>query len=302
MGAPLDDPERAQRLVALVLDWWGGVRAERDALPWRSTRDPWAVLVAETMLAQTQVRRVAERYPAFLERFPTPRACATAPLGELLRAWSGLGYNRRAAQLREAAQAILGRHGGAVPGGLAELLALPGVGPYTARAVRAFALGEDEAVLDTNVGRVLARALAGRPLGRAEAQASADALVPPGGARRWSLALMDFGSLCCSARAPSCASCPLGRDRVCAWRTLGTPEDPARGSAGVTTRQARFAGSDREGRGRLVRAACGGPIPPGALPALAGWPEDPERAARVAADLVAEGLLAVRADGSLVLP
>lgn len=295
-----------------LLAWWSAARAARDALPWRSTRDPWAVLVSETMLAQTQAARVAARYPELIARFPDPATLAAAPLGELLRSWSGLGYPRRAAALHAAATAIVARHGGAVPGRLDPLLALPGVGEYTARAVLAFAFGAPAGVVDTNVGRVLARAVAGRPLRRPEAQRLADSLTAaaPAGPRDWNLALMDFGALVCRARSPGCEGCPLRPAAACAWRrergaagarsVAGT--DPAAGSAAVSTRQTRFRGSDREGRGRLLAAACAGPVGASFVAAAAGWPDDQERAARVAAALVGEGLLVAGGDGSLRLP
>ncbi len=275
------------------------------------------MLVSETMLAQTQTARVAARYTQLLERFPTPGSLAEAPLGELLRAWSGLGYPRRARALHAAAQAMCERHGGEVPATLDELLALPGVGPYTARAVLAFSRSVPIGVVDTNVGRVLARAVSGRRLGRPEAQRLADQLTAAAGLdpRDWNLALMDFGALVCRARLPGCDRCPLLAAAACAWR--GAPDaagaasasgdppagpDPAAGSAAVSTRQARFAGSDRQGRGRLLRAACEGPIAAGRLAEVAGWPGDEARARRVAADLLAEGLLSSGADGSLRLP
>ncbi|HTZ08191.1 MAG TPA: A/G-specific adenine glycosylase, partial [Acidimicrobiales bacterium] len=143
----------------------GGLRP----LPWRATRHPWAVLVAEVMLQQTQASRVVEPYGRFLERFPTPRACAAAGAGAVVEAWAGLGYNRRARALHGAAQILESVHGGVVPDRLEDLRALPGVGPYTARAVLVFAFEHDEAVVDVNVARVLARAVAGAPLGPARA-------------------------------------------------------------------------------------------------------------------------------------
>lgn len=295
-GAP-GTTGRAEALLA----WWATARTERDRLPWRALRDPWAVLLSETMLVQTQAVRVAERFPVLLERFPTPAACAAAPLGEVLRAWSGLGYNRRAAWLHEAARRITDDHGGRVPERLEDLLALPGVGAYTARAVLAFAHGHDVGVVDTNIGRVLARAVGGRRLSPGDAQAIADALVVRGRAREWNLALMDLGSLVCTAGRPDCAACPLGAG-WCAWRTDPSAGDPAVGSAATSRTQARFAGSDREGRGRLIRAALAGPIEPGALAAAAGWPDDPARAARVASDLQVDGLLVADASGRLALP
>ena len=139
---------------AALLEWWDGQR--RD-LPWRTTRDPWAVLVCEVMAQQTQVARVAERWRPFLDRFPTPAALAEAPAAEAIRWWSGLGYNRRALALHGAAVAIVRDHAGRLPADLDALLALPGIGPYTARAVLAFAFEADHGIVDTNTARVLAR-------------------------------------------------------------------------------------------------------------------------------------------------
>jgi A/G-specific adenine glycosylase len=260
------------------------------------------VLVAETMLAQTQVARVAPRYREFVARFPTPASCAVAPVGEVVCAWVGLGYNRRALALHSAAETIVARHGGRVPAALTDLLGLAGVGPYTARAVLAFAYDAEAAAVDTNVGRVLARAVVGRRLRPREAQALADGLVPPGSAREWNLALMDFGSVVCASRDPACGMCLVRAAGACAWRSgrEGVP-DPAVGSARVTAHQAPFEGSDRQGRGRLVRAACAGPIPAADVARIAGWPSHAARARRVAEALVAEGILVAGAAGELSL-
>ncbi|HEX3620953.1 MAG TPA: A/G-specific adenine glycosylase, partial [Acidimicrobiales bacterium] len=189
------------------LSEWGR-RARRD-LPWRRTRDPWAVLVSELMLQQTQVPRVVPRFGSFLDRFPTPAACASAPAADVVRAWAGLGYNRRALNLHRAATAVVERHDGAVPRTLAALVALPGVGPYTARAVLAFAYEVDVGVVEVNSARVLARAVAGRRLSAAEAQALADGLVPPGDGWAWNSAMLDLGATVCTKAAPACDACPL---------------------------------------------------------------------------------------------
>jgi A/G-specific adenine glycosylase len=282
--------------VDAVLDWWSERR--RD-LPWRGTRDPWAVLVCEVMAQQTQVARVAERWAPFLERFPAPAACAAAPVGEVLRAWSGLGYNRRAVALHACAVAVVEEHDGRLPQGVDELLRLPGIGPYTARAVAAFAFEDDHGVVDTNTARVLAR-WAGRPLGAREAQAAADAAVPRGRAWAWNQAMLDLGAAVCRRRSPACETCPV--TGACGWAGAGRPlPDPADGSFGVSRGQARFDGSDRQGRGRLVEALRGGPVPAADAPAVMGWPDDPARSGRVVAGLVAEGL-AVRAGAHLELP
>ncbi len=270
------------RLPAALLDW--GRPRLRD-LPWRATRDPWAVLVAEVMLQQTQVDRVVPRWSRFLERFPTPAACAGATVADVVREWSGLGYNRRAVFLHRCATRVTTDHGGELSTEVPALLALPGVGPYTARAVAAFAAEADVGVVDTNVGRVLAR-WSGRRLTAGEAQRAADASVPPGEGWAWNQVLLDLGATVCRSRDPDCAVCPLAAD--CAWRGRGP--DPAPGSAGVAGGQTRFEGSDRQGRGRLVAALADGPVPDDRLATVMGWSGDPERADRVAAGLVADGL------------
>jgi A/G-specific adenine glycosylase len=277
-------------MTSALLTW---ADANRRELPWRQTRDPWAVLVSELMLQQTQVSRVATRWSAFLEAFPTVEACAAAPAAEVVRAWAGLGYNRRAIYLHRAAQLVAAGHAGRFPDRLEALLALPGIGPYTARAVLAFAFERDVGVVDTNAARVLARAVAGRPLRGAEVQALADQLVPQGQGWRWNQAMLDLGATVCTARAPACAACPLATG--CVWARRGG-SDPAVGSAGTSGRQSRFSGSDRQGRGRLVDALRRGPLVVADETAVAvacGWADDPERGARVAAGLVADGLAVV---------
>jgi A/G-specific adenine glycosylase len=266
-----------------VLAWSQSALRE---LAWRTTRDPWSVLVSEMMLQQTQVARVALAYPRFLARFPTVDACAGASQAELLEAWQGLGYNRRARHLHGIARAVVDRHGGTFPSDLQALLRLPGIGPYTARALLAFAFEQDVGVVDVNVGRVLARTEGGQ-LDRRRVQELADRVVPIGQGWRWNQALLDLGATVCVRRAPGCASCPLRTS--CRWRTWGGP-DPALGSAGESGRQSRFEGSDRQGRGRLLRALLRGPVADADLAAECGWPGQRSRAARVAQGLVRDGL------------
>jgi A/G-specific adenine glycosylase len=253
------------------------------------------------MAQQTQLARVVPAFARFMGSFPTPESCATATLGDVLIAWEGMGYNRRARNLHRAAAVVVAEHGGRVPDDLDALLALPGVGPYTARAVLAFAFERDIGVVDTNAGRVLARAVTGTSLRPAAAQALVDAMVPRG--RGWSFgqALLDLGATVCTSRAPACRGCPVRRR--CAWARDGHPDpDPARGSAGVSVAQPAFAGSDRQGRGRLVAALRTGPVAPTQVADAAGWPDDRPRAERVADGLVAEGLAERDVDGTLHLP
>lgn len=281
-----------------VLDWF--LTRQRD-LPWRRTRDPWKVLVSELMLQQTQVARVLPRFDGFMARWPTPAACARAPLSEVVQAWSGLGYNRRAVNLHRCAQLLVERHGGLLPDDLDALLKLPGVGPYTARAVLVFAFEVGgHGVLDTNAARVLAR-WQGRSLSPREAQAAADAAVPDGLAWAWNQAILDLGATVCRARQPRCHECPVAS--TCSWWVAGDHAvDPAVGSAGVSGPQSRFVGSDRQGRGRLVEALRSGPVDAVDLAFTMGWPADPGRATRVAATLVADGLAATAEDGHWHLP
>ena len=275
-----------------LLDWAEGVRPD---LPWRHTRDPWAVLVSELMLQQTQVARVVPKYAVFLADFPDAASCAAADVGDVVRRWAGLGYNRRAVHLHRTATVVTEDLGGSMPDTLDGLLALPGIGPYTARAVLAFAYERDVGVVDTNAGRVLARAVAGRRLAPAEAQRLADATVPPDRGWAWNQAVLDLGATVCTKRSPRCDTCPV-RDE-CAWRASQPQDpDPAIDSAAVSRPQSTFDGSDRQGRGRLVDALREGPVPVGRLAAVMGWPDEPDRADRVAATLVSDGLAVVDDD------
>lgn len=280
LGRTRPPAARGDRTVdpGAVLGW--GLARLRD-LPWRAERDPWRILVAEVMLQQTQAERVIPKWWAFLDAFPTPAACAAAPLADVLRHWQGLGYPRRARNLRAAATTVVERHGGVVPGDLDALLALPGIGPYTARAVLAFAFERDVAVVDTNIARILART-SGERLTAKRAQAAADALVPRGDGWAWNQVIMDLGAGVCRP-APRCDECPLTSS--CTWHLDGhPPPDPAVGSAGVSTRQAPFEGSDRQARGRVLAALGGGP----------GVAADFDR--RIVDSLVVDGLVERRGD------
>ena len=255
----------------------------RSSLPWRHTRDPWSILVSELMLQQTQVPRVIPKYHAFLESFPTAAACAAAAQADVVRAWAGLGYNRRAVSLHRAATAI---GDGPFPETLEGLLALPGVGPYTARAVLTFAFGRDVGILEVNTARVVARLTGGAPT-----QAAADALVPIGDGWRWNQALIDLGATVCTRRDPRCDACPVRR-----WCKAPAADAPP------PTRQSRFEGSDRQGRGRLVDALRHGPVGWDEVPAAAGWPDDPARAYAVLDGLVRDRLASSDGDAVTLSP
>ncbi|MEI7887640.1 MAG: A/G-specific adenine glycosylase [Actinomycetes bacterium] len=253
------------------------------------------------MLQQTQVERAKQRWATFLARFPSTAACAAAPLADVLEEWSGLGYPRRARNLHLTAIAVESE-GGTIPNNLEALLEFPGIGPYTARAVLAFAFEQDAAVVDTNLGRILARR-AGRKLGRAEAQSAADAWLPSGKSWAWNQGLLDLGALRCRPQAPACKGCPVRRS--CAWAREGWPApDPATGSAAVSTRQPRFEGSARQARGRLLRAAQQGPVSSAGLAAAVGWKGQADsgpRSREIADSLVRDGLLQRDATGRWVV-
>ncbi len=253
------------------------------------------------MLQQTQVPRVVPKYEGFLARFPTARSCADAPVAQAIGLWAGLGYNRRAVNLHRCAVQVTTGMAGVFPDSLDQLLELPGIGPYTARAVLAFAYERDVGVVDTNVGRVLAR-WEGRSLGATEAQTRADEQVPVDEGWRWNQAMFDLGSAVCTKRTPTCAVCPVRQ--WCTWDLTGRPEpDPADGSAGVSGGQTRFEGSDRQGRGRLVDALRTiGVVQLGSLDDTAGWSGESSRAYRAAESLVADGLAVWTPNGDLSLP
>jgi A/G-specific adenine glycosylase len=281
-----------------VLAWYHG--AARD-LPWRRPGlDAWAILVSEVMLQQTPVVRVLPVYDAWLRRWPAPADLAGDSTGEAVRMWGKLGYPRRALRLHAGAVAIVERFGGAVPKDLDDLLSLPGVGAYTARAVAAFAFGGRHPVVDTNVRRVVARVVEGRaaagPPSTSRDLAAVEALLPPDPATsaRLGAALMELGALVCTARTPRCAGCPVAA--VCAWRLAGSPAYD-----GPRVRSQRFAGTDRQVRGLLldVLRSAAGPVPAAALEAA--WAEPVQRD-RALAGLVTDGLVVVSADGTFDLP
>lgn len=239
--------KHAERVTSALLQW--GSSELRD-LPWRRASEPWHVLVSEVMLQQTSVARVLPKFEAFVEVFPTPQVLAQSSLGDALVLWQGLGYPRRCRNLRDAAIVITEKHEGRVPDDLEQLLALPGVGAYTARAVLAFAYRNDVAVVDVNVSRVFSRLL-GEPLKAKQLQDLADSLVPLGLSWEWNQVLMELGGRICTARSPHCSECPIK-----AWCSFARGEfdvDPASLSAGASKPQARFEGSDRQLRGAVLR-------------------------------------------------
>lgn len=236
-------------MVGAVIEWFG--REARD-LPWREPDcSPWGVVVSEVMLQQTPVVRVLPVWRAWMERWPTAADLAAAPQAEVIRAWGRLGYPRRAMRLRDCAIALVARHGGEVPRETADLRALPGIGEYTAAAVRAFAFGERDVVLDTNVRRVIGRAWHAQPLPpahltRAERDHAAS-LVPEQTRESalWNAGAMELGALVCTARAPRCGACVLAPS--CAWLEAGSP-----GLDAAPRRTQAWHGTDRQVRGRVM--------------------------------------------------
>jgi A/G-specific adenine glycosylase len=255
-----------------LLNWYEAVRRP---LPWRFTRDPWALLVSEVMLQQTQAERVVPYYERFLERFPDPAALAAAPAAEVIGAWSGLGYNRRALALQAAARVVAGE------GWPDRLEELPGVGPYTAAAVASFAWDEQVAAVDTNVRRVIERRDGIRRAPRALARRAAE-LLPEGRAAAWNQAMMELGATVCRPRRPRCGECPLHEG--CAGPEPAPPTRP---------RGERFESTDRWARGRLLAALVAGDEPP---------PLAAERRERALAGLERDGLIVRDESGRPSLP
>lgn len=303
---PAYDPPEAEtlaypggmpELAAPLIEWY---RDNARDLPWRRPGfGAWGTLVSEFMLQQTPVARVIPHLRAWLERWPTPESLAAEAPAAAVRQWANLGYPRRALWLHRAATEIRDRHGGVVPREVEALLALTGIGDYTARAVAVFAYGDHHPVVDTNTRRVLARAVAG--LGQPGAPARRDlaemtAILPAelDAAATVNAATMELGATVCTARAPRCERCPLSD--ACRWRASGYPETPD-----TRRRQARYEGSDRQARGavlRMLRDAAPTPIPLRAV--IADWP-DPHQRDRAIASLLDDGL-AEASEGLLHLP
>ena len=281
-----------------LLAWYAATA--RD-LPWRGPGcDAWGVLVSEVMLQQTPVDRVVPAWEAWLARWPTPAALAADSPGEAVRLWGRLGYPRRALRLHAAATDCVARFEGRVPSSYEDLRSLPGVGDYTAAAVLAFAYGRRAVVLDTNVRRVLARLLDGEALARPSVtvaeRAGAETVLPDDDATAatWSVAVMELGALVCTATSPTCGTCPVSAQ--CAWIAAGRPAYD-----GPERKVQRFAGTDRQVRGRLmaVLREADGPVPKSDLDAV--WADEIQRERALDA-LVADGLADPRDDGTYALP
>ncbi len=274
---------------------------EGRALPWRGDDvSPWGVLVSEFMLQQTPAARVIAPYLNWMERWPTPAALAAAPAGEAVRAWANLGYPRRALWLHACAVTITESFDGRVPSDVGQLESLPGIGPYTARAVAVFAFRAHEPVVDTNVRRVIARwhhgqSDQGSPSAPRDHSDMRALMPPPARSPEFNAAMMELGARVCTARVPLCAECPLAQ--TCAWRAAGYPDTGARGA----TKQARYAGSDRQARGALlaVLRSASGPVTRAELERA--WPEATQRD-RALISLIDDGLIVPVARQRFELP
>lgn len=316
--------ERRRGLQRAVVDWY---RRESRELPWRAPeRTPWQVLVSEIMLQQTPVARVLPVWRRWLERWPEPSDLADASPADVVRAWGRLGYPRRALRLHAAAQSIRDEHGGRVPDDHAALLALPGIGAYTAAAVAVFAFGQRNTVVDTNIRRVEARLVSGRALPSRSLTAAetrlAEELLPDDVAESvaWNQAVMELGALVCTARSPRCDECPVQDE--CAWVAAGRPP------AEKTPRGQAWKGTDRQVRGAIMavlraaeepvprpllladvvsaeQLAAQHPSPPDVvvehLTKLWHLPAPAEQRERALAGLLADGL-AAQDDGAVSLP
>ena len=301
---------------AKVTAWY---RDNARDLPWRRPgTTPWGILLSEVMSHQTPVARVAPSWEEWIARWPTPADLAAAPTDAVLRAWGTLGYPRRALRLKECAQTLVDAWDGAVPRSVDSLLALPGIGDYTARAVAAFAYGKAVPVVDTNVRRVYARAVLGRPLARpqkaelawvaellpgaapdsaAEADSAPAADASASDAAVFSAGLMELGALVCTATNPACDTCPLLDD--CAWVAAGCPEPTEEELA--RRKVQKFEGTDRQVRGKIMKVLrdADAPVSQSAIDVV--WPDDAQRS-RALYSLLEDGLAAQDADGRFRLP
>ncbi len=263
-----DDVSIFYEIHEALLNWFS--EAARD-LPWRRVRDPYRILVAEVMLQQTQVDRVLPKYEAFIERFPSLQALAEAPTADVIRMWAGLGYNRRAVNLQRTARQVIEQYGGVFPRDVATLVTLPGIGPYTAGAIACFAFEQDVAFIDTNIRRVIRRVFTepAEQVGERTLLALAQAALPAGRSWAWNQALMELGSLICTADTPACWRCPL-RDRCRDYAARRASDEhlptiPVRKQI-AERRESPFIGSNRYFRGRVVETLRS--LPPGTALAL----------------------------------
>lgn len=281
-----------------IIDWF---QAEGRDLPWREPGfTPWGSLVSEFMLQQTPVARVIPKLEEFLTRWPTPAALAASPSGDAVRAWANLGYPRRALWLHQCAVTIVEKYNGQVPRSVEDLLSLPGVGPYTARAIAVFAFGAHEPVVDTNIRRVIARhnlgnADQGPPSTTKDLEAMAGLLPKPALSPAFNAGMMELGALICTARSPQCQICPIAH--TCAWKNAGYPEHV--GPKKVV--QKKYEGSDRQARGAVLAVLRKAHHVVSGKELESCW-SDTAQLGRAISGLLNDGLIELVADDSYQLP
>ena len=281
-----------------VINWY---RQHQRELPWREPGFPaWGTLISEFMLQQTPVSRVAPIIGEWLERWPTPAAMAASPSGEVVRAWGKLGYPRRALWLHSCAVAITERFGGEVPSDVDDLLSLPGIGPYTSRAVAVFAFGAHEPMVDTNIRRVIARhneghADQGPPSTKRDLEAMRAVLPSAKDSPEFNIGLMELGSLICTAKNPKCTECPIASS--CAWAIAGYPESDRPGKP----KQKKYEGSDRQARGAVLAVLRASEHPVSTADIDQAWPDAAQRG-RAIDSLLRDGLIELVADDKYQLP
>lgn len=303
--APANDADRAEfsRIITPALLTFYSDHAR--SIVWRTPEtSAWGVLLSEVMSQQTPVKRVEPSWIEWMNTWPTPADLAAADTADVLRAWGKLGYPRRALRLKECAQAIVDRHAGEVPQSVEELLSLPGIGDYTARAVAAFAYQQRVPVVDTNVRRVFVRLVEGRFLpGSASKRelALVESMLPqePSRAALWSVAIMELGALVCTTK-PDCESCPL--ISACTWQRLGSPAPSEAEQDKARKRVQKFAGTDRQVRGKImaVLREASQPVPMTEIEVV--WPQDPAQLSRALFSLLEDGLAVQDSQGHVSLP
>lgn len=303
--SPSTDAERAEFSTVITPALLKFYADCARTIVWRTPEtSAWGVLLSEVMSQQTPVKRVEPSWIEWMRSWPTPAHLAAADTADVLRAWGKLGYPRRALRLKECAQAIVDKHGGEVPESVPALLALPGIGDYTARAVAAFAYRQRVPVVDTNVRRTYGRLVDGKFLPPAASKrelALVESMLPesPEVAAQWSVAIMELGALVCTTK-PDCASCPL--IDACTWQRLGRPAPSEAEQDKARKRVQKFAGTDRQVRGKIM-AVLRDATSPVAMPDIeAVWPQDPAQLSRALFSLLEDGLAIQDANGHVTLP
>lgn len=303
--SPNSDTEReefSKVITPTLLEFYAN---NARTIVWRTPEtSAWGVLLSEVMSQQTPVKRVEPSWVEWMHTWPTPEDLAAADIAEVLRAWGKLGYPRRALRLKDCAEAIVDKHGGEVPDSVSDLLELPGIGDYTARAVAAFAFRQRVPVVDTNVRRVYGRLVSGKFLPPAASKrelALVESMLPeaPEVAAQWSVAIMELGALVCTTK-PDCDSCPL--IDACTWQRLGCPQPSEAEQAKARKRVQKFTGTDRQVRGKImaVLREATSSVPLADVEVV--WPQDPAQFSRALFSLLEDGLAIQDANGHVALP